>query len=159
MNLLFWLPAACVLLHIFEEFVWPGGFLAWFRAYRSENAVSFTPRFAVGINALLAAVVVVLGWSGATWSRGVSLWLTLAALLASNAVFHIVAVMRTRRYSPGVVTSVVLYLPLCIWGFRHFIGSGEATLQLALTSLVVGASYNLWSVLTHRVRAASMAAH
>lgn len=156
MQLVFWLPMVCVLLHIGEEFVWPGGFSAWFHGYRAENAVSFTPRFAVGINALLIAITIVLGFIGATWSRGISLWLTLAALLASNALFHIVGTLRGGRYSPGIVTGVALYLPLCIWGFWHFLGSGEASLRLALTSLIVGSSYNLWSILTHRLRAASV---
>ena len=53
MNAIFWLPAICVAMHMTEEFIWPGGFSAWFRAYRTENALSFTPRFAFWINALL----------------------------------------------------------------------------------------------------------
>ena len=157
MTIVFWLPAICALLHITEEFVWPGGFSDWFRSYRPENALSFTPRFALRINALLIAVTVELGWMGPESSIGVSLWLTLAALLAGNALFHIVGTIRTRRYSPGTVTGAILYLPLCIWGFAHFLSNGEATPQLALVSFAIGASYNVWSFLVHRLRAASMA--
>lgn len=156
MKLVFWLPSIFVVLHIFEEFVWPGGFSAWFKCYRAENAISFTPIFALRVNALLIAATLVLGWMGPTWSRGASLWLTLAALLAGNALFHLVGVLRLRRYSPGVVTGVLLYLPLAVWGFWYFTRSGEASSQLALTSFALGSSYELWSIFNHRRRAAAM---
>lgn len=157
MNVIFWLPAICVALHVTEEFFWPGGFSAWFRDYRPENALSFTPRFAFWINALLVAATLVLGWMGPMWSRGPSLWLTIAAILGGNAVLHIRGVVRTRRYSPGVVTGSLLYLPLCIGGYWYFVDSGAATLQMALFSFVLGVSYDVWSMMNHRRRAATMA--
>ncbi|HVA56088.1 MAG TPA: HXXEE domain-containing protein [Gammaproteobacteria bacterium] len=151
----FWLPAICVLLHIFEEFAWPGGFLAWHRGYQPRFATSITPRFAVVGNALLLMATLVLGLMGPTWSRGLSLWLTLVALLAGNATFHIAGALRMRRYSPGIVTGVLLYLPLCVWGFMYFLANNEATFQFALVSFVVGASYQFWSMLIHRRLTAS----
>lgn len=60
---MYWLPLAAVLLHICEEFFYPGGFAEWDRAYRR---------------------------------------------------------------SPGVVTGVLVYLPLAFWGFAHFVRSGAA---------------------------------
>ena len=56
-----WLPCVCVALHVFEEFFWPGGFLAWHRTYRPDLAASITPRFAVIANLVLIAATVVLG--------------------------------------------------------------------------------------------------
>ena len=41
------LPAASV--HIFEEFVFPGGFPAWYRTYRAAPT-RITPRFLVIVN-------------------------------------------------------------------------------------------------------------
>lgn len=149
-QFIFWLPGLCVALHIFEEFVWPGKFLAWYRVYRPEIAASITPRFAVSANALLVAAVVVLGFMGPAWSRGMSLWLTLAALLAANAVFHFWGALRTHRYSPGVATGVLLYVPLCVWGFWHFLQNQDATLELAVISLLIGGSYQFWSTQIHR---------
>ena len=158
MNALFWLPAICVGLHITEEFFWPGGFSAWFRGYRPENESSFTPHFAFWMNALLVAATIVIGTIGPTWSRGVSLWLTVVAILGGNALLHLRGTWRTRSYSPGAVTGTLLYLPLCIGGYWHFIANGMATLQMAMVTFIVGASYDFWSMMNHRRRAAVMSA-
>ena len=53
MTWIFWAPLCAASLHIFEEFVLPGGFAAWYRRYRPEIQKSITPRFLVIINALL----------------------------------------------------------------------------------------------------------
>ena len=47
-----WAPLGAVILHIFEEFVYPGGFVAWYRRYRAD-ASRITTRFLVIINAAL----------------------------------------------------------------------------------------------------------
>ena len=70
----------------------------------------------------------VLGWmDGAGWSRGLSLWLVLAAILVATAFLHIIGTWRTRRCAPGLVTGVLLHLPLGIWGFWHFLVTGQAS--------------------------------
>ncbi|MEO7148324.1 MAG: HXXEE domain-containing protein [Rhodanobacteraceae bacterium] len=153
-RIVFWLPFIAVVLHVVEEFVWPGGFLAWHRSYRPSLAASITPRFALIGNTVLLGAAFVLGWYGPDASRDLSLWLVLAALLAGNAVFHLVGLLRMRRYSPGVVTGVLLYVPLCIWGYAHFIDNGEATWRFALSSFAVGVSYQFVSMVLHRTRIA-----
>jgi hypothetical protein len=44
------LPIAAA-AHVFEEFVFPGGFKEWYGRYRPETIHSFTPTFAVVIRA------------------------------------------------------------------------------------------------------------
>lgn len=147
-----WWPLGAALLHITEEFVFPGGFAAWDRAYRPGIRSSITPRFHVTVNALLLLVCVAVGLQGAT-SRGVAAWLTLAALLASNAVFHVVGAIRTRRYSPGMATGLALYVPLAAWGYPHFLRAGVASPATAAAAFAIGASYHLWSAVVHARRA------
>lgn len=154
MTVIFWLPFCFAVLHIVEEFVWPGGFAEWYRSYRPTIAASFTTRFFVVFNAILLAVAFLLGWMGPMWPRGLSLWLILAALLGANGLFHVAGVISLKRYSPGVVTGVLLYIPLCGWGYWYFITTGVASLRFALISFVLGASYQFWSELNHRRRAA-----
>lgn len=149
-RIVFWLPFIAVVLHVVEEFAWPGGFLAWHRSYHPSLATSITPRFALIANAILLGAAFLLGWYGPDASRGLSLWLILATILGENAVFHLAGVLKLRRYSPGVVTGAVLYLPLCIWGYAHFIDSGEATWRFALASFAVGISYQFVSTALHR---------
>ena len=155
-DIVYWLPALFSTLHVVEEFAWPGGFPQWFRAYRPENRLSFTTRFAVVVNAALIGAGIVLGVMGPQWSRGLSLWLILAAILGANALLHIVGTWRTRCYSPGLVTSVVLYLPLRAFGYWYFARSGQASAKMLIVSFALGASYDLWSNLSHRWRSARM---
>lgn len=149
-RFVFWLPCACVALHVFEEFVWPGGFLAWHRIYRPDLAASITPRFAVIGNLVLIAATVVLGVMGPSWSRGLSLWFVLAALLAGNAVWHICGALRTHRYSPGVVTGATLYVPLLLGGFWYFLSVRGSSLGTVIVGCVIGATYQFWSEFLHR---------
>ena len=152
MNYFYWLPLLCVLLHFGEEFVWPGGFLAWYRAYRPEFAASLTVRFVVVVNGLLILFTAWIGWFGPTAARGVSAWLTVMAGLAANGVFHVRGTWLSRRYSPGVVTGVLLYIPVCAWGYWFFLSHGTR-LQLAINSFFVGIAYQFWSAWNHRRRA------
>jgi hypothetical protein len=48
--------------------------------------------------------------------HGVNVWYCVAAIAAINACFHIWGVLKLKKYSPGVVTGVLLYLPLFAMG-------------------------------------------
>lgn len=158
MMWLWWGPLVAAALHIVEEFVYPGGFAAWDRSYRPAIKRSITPRLHVIVNAALLLVclqVALLGGSGDVEAQrvGATGWLAISALLFSNAVFHGVGALRTRSYSPGVVTAVVLYMPLTVLGYRHFLRDGWVTLPAAAVAAVVGGSYHFWAALLHKVRA------
>ncbi|TYC60589.1 HXXEE domain-containing protein [Rhodobacterales bacterium] len=60
-------------------------------------------------------------------------WGVIAAfLMAINAVVHLVAAIRTRQGNPGLVTAIVLFLPLSAWIFaaqpasllQYLVGAG-----------------------------------
>lgn len=44
MSTLWWGPLVAAVLHILEEFVYPGGFAQWDRLYRPQIAGSITSR-------------------------------------------------------------------------------------------------------------------
>lgn len=95
MNRVFWAPLVAASLHIGEEFLYPGGFATWYRRYKPGRIASITPRFLVIINGLLLVICYDVGSLGPSPS-GVSLWLTVMALLAANAGWHVVGTMKTR---------------------------------------------------------------
>ena len=77
-----------ILLHILEEFVFPGGFMTWDRAYRPEIAKSINPRFLIIVNALLLLICInpiTLGFT----SGGIKWWLSIVSILFVNSYFHI----------------------------------------------------------------------
>jgi hypothetical protein len=52
-------------------------------------------------------------WLAATYGAGfglIGIYLTLV-----NAVVHVIPTIRLRRYNPGLVTGIILFLPLGIW--------------------------------------------
>lgn len=142
-NWISWAPAGAASLHIVEEFVFPGGFAAWDRRYRPGFRDSIKPRFHVIINGLLLLACYNVGALGFA-PIGIAAWLTVTALLSANAIWHLRGAVRTRSYSPGMVTGLVLYLPLTIYGYVRFIRSGQASLPTAILAGAAGASYQLW---------------
>lgn len=168
MTWLWWAPLGSAALHIVEEFIYPGGFAAWDRAYRPSIRASITPRLHVIVNTLLLAACANAGISGMPGgavdlgghrlrsaipaSLAVPGWLMLAALLFSNAMFHVVGTWQTKRVSPGVRTGVLLYVPLALIGYWHFLHAGRISAVGATVSACVGASYHLWAAWAHRWR-------
>lgn len=72
-----------------------------------------------GVNALSI-------WLAATLSLGyglIGVYLTLV-----NAIVHIAQAIRMRRYNPGLVTAIVLFVPLAVWSLFTIHGTGDATL-------------------------------
>jgi hypothetical protein len=151
-----WLPLCAVALHLVEEFAWPGGFGAWYRWYRPERAASVTTGFLVRINALFVVMALAAGLLGLR-PYGVALWLVVASIAAANGVFHLWATLRRRRYTPGLVTGVLVYLPLAAWGFWYFASTRLAPVSVLIQALAIGPAYHLFSAWNHRRRAARMA--
>ena len=162
---LWWAPLAAAVLHIGEEFVYPGGFASWDREYRPSIKSSITPGLHLVVNALLLAACASVGIShmpGAAIvvgdlrlqspvpvSLSVPAWLTLAALLFSNAVFHLVGTYQTKRLSPGVRTGLLLYVPVALVGYWYFLGAGQISAVAAAVAAMLGGSYHLWASLAH----------
>jgi hypothetical protein len=151
---LYWLPFAAASAHIIEEFVWPGGFGNWWRAYHPEIARSASPRFLFWINAALLFGCVSVAVDRNT-PIGPAFFLTMCALLACNGVFHLAATLRTRRYSPGVVTGTLFYVPLAAYGFYTLATSGRASAGTMIAAALLGGSYHFVSLANHRRRAAT----
>jgi hypothetical protein len=150
-----WVPLFLVSLHLIEEFVWPGGFGEWYRRVYPERGASLTPRFLVWINILL--VVMSLGAAVLrTSENGIRLWLIVASIAAANGVFHILATIRRREYSPGVVTGALLYLPFGILGYAWFLSNHLVRTDVALQLAIIGPAYHLFSAWNHRRRSQHM---
>ena len=152
-STVFLLPAIVVSAHLFEEFVWPGEFAAWYRGYRPDRAASITAPYLVTVNLVLVAMALA-AWLLGPSPRGIALWLIVASLGASNAVFHAAATWRTRQYSPGLITGLVLYLPIACLGIQLFVVSGVAAPATVVQAALIGPAFHWWSARRHQRRAA-----
>lgn len=102
-----WLFVAAFAAHVLEE--WVGGFPEWL----AFVAGAPLPRGAfVVINGV--ALVAMAGGTLAATRRESLGWIAIAiaTLLFANGVLHILGSIATGRYSPGLITGVILYVPL-----------------------------------------------
>jgi Protein of unknown function with HXXEE motif len=112
-----WAPVPVYFWHQTEEWVWPGGFLPWVNREvlgSDDDEFPITRRLGFAINvgggwALAAA-------SGLRGLRSPALASAVHAMLAANAAFHVTQSARARRYTPGLVTAVVLLAPVSAAG-------------------------------------------
>lgn len=149
---IFWAPFAAASLHMFEEFIYPGHFSEWYKDYKPGIQKSVTTRFLIIINVLLLILCYNAG-ALASRSAGIPVWLCVMALLSANAIWHLVGVVRTHRYSPGVITGLSIHLPLAAYGYFHFLYTEHYPIPVAAVCFAVGASYQFWSNILHRARA------
>jgi len=128
-------------LHVTEEFIFPGGFIGWDNIFRPRYTE--TPgSYYVKVNAIpmVGSLLVGLGafdYEGKYSFFGIRAWLAFLTFMAWNALFHIRGSIHTRRYSPGVVTGVLVFIPLATASYIHFKAVGVTDgLSLVLCAAV-----------------------
>jgi hypothetical protein len=131
---------AASILHMVEEYFYPGGFMGVMKGFNPKFAPFVTPRLAIIINGLqlvLCVIAMVVGANLPVFS------MSIAGLLFINALMHIGACVRVKGYSPGVVTGVLLYLPLSIYAYSHYLGSSQLTWDGILITVLLGLLYQV----------------
>jgi hypothetical protein len=127
------------MIHQIEEHLWPGGFrqFANARIFKSghddwpvtEGGVALVNVGYVWLPILLAALFPgPLRWLGLAWIGGTLI----------NALTHIIGAIRLRSYNPGLVTSIVLFLPFTIWALTREVSAGLLTGWQVAGLLVAG---------------------
>jgi hypothetical protein len=126
-----WIATAVYAIHILEEYQlnWRG----WARSvlHLPVDWESFY---------LVNALVVVLGVCCAKvgWQRP-EFALAFPALMLVNATFfHVLPVIRTRVFSPGVATAIVLFYPVAGWAYYGAWMDGILTIWVGLSSGILG---------------------
>src|SRR6202012_443483 len=141
---------AAVMLHVTEEFLFPGGFPEWYaRLVPPKTVKKSNTGFLVWINTLMMCACAFALYFGSTL-HGYSIWYYTAAIAAANACFHIWGAVKLKAYSPGVVTGTLLYIPLFAIGTMSLVGSNELPLHRAIIAVVVGIGYHIYSVARQR---------
>ncbi len=126
-----WVAVAAAFVHALEEHM-----LDWLRWAREALGFELTWADFYVVNAgvvVLAAAGAMIGW------RSPELSLAVPALFAVNAIFfHVLPTIVQRRFSPGVFTAVVVYLPVAAWAYWAADRDGVLDLRAVLVSAAGG---------------------
>jgi len=140
MNWIFQAFVGAALLHVFEEYFYPGGFPNFMKRSSPAFAPFITTNFAIIINGLFLVLCIL----GAILGRDAPVFsLSIASLLVSNGLIHLAGSLRARRYAPGLVSGLLLYIPLGITAYVLFLGSGQVSIAQVLLSALLGLAYQL----------------
>ena len=148
-SAMLWLPLIAIVLHMTEEFVWPGGFPHWYRHFPPGRVATVSTRLLVIVNAVFVAMALIPPQLGAN-ARGYAYWMLAAAIAAANGVFHLVATLRYRAYSPGVITGTLLYLPLGVVGAAYMLQNHLVAPAVIAQAAAFAVAYAWWSAWKHR---------
>ena len=139
LRLLLWALPLFMCIHVFEEFVIPGGFIRWMANQNSRRLHKSAYYVAInGIGILLAAITAFT----ATNVVGYCLFIWLVTYMATNGLSHAIASVQTRRYCPGTVTGIFLFVPLLFVSYWEFFSvdlvNWQSMVLNAVSAFVVG---------------------
>jgi hypothetical protein len=134
MTFIFWGIFVAAAVHVVEEYFFPGGFLGTMKDFQPRFAPFITPAFAIIINGLFLSLCLAVALAQ---GRPPLLGLSVAALVGLNGLMHAGAAARLRGYAPGVVSGVLLYLPLAVLAFCRESAQGNLTARAAGMALVL----------------------
>jgi len=130
------LGAAAV--HIFEEYIYPGGFPEAFRKLLPRAAHLFTLKFHLVVNGLFLLLCLFSAFIG---KANLVLSLSVFGLIFANAVLHIRGAIVGKRYYPGVISGALIYIPLMVYAYFVFLSSRQLTWLQAGLSFLLGVLY------------------
>ncbi len=127
---------SAAVVHIFEEYVWPGGFQDALRKAIPRIAVPFlTLKFHLVMNGLFLLLCFASFFIG---KSNLVLSMSVFSLVFVNAVLHIRGTIVTKKYYPGVISGVLIYIPLAVYAYFVFLSSAQLTWIQAGLSFLLG---------------------
>lgn len=114
---LLWLHFSILLLHQFEEYIYPGGFKKFFnQSVWNKNPITRYPLNDLGILIVNVAV----GWTAYFISAIYNtqlLWLAIGLLLITlfNGLLHTFIAIIRKKYNPGFITGLFIFIPFSLY--------------------------------------------
>ena len=135
------------LLHCFEEFYMPGGFIPWYRKYRPTLSTQ-KPGYYFRVN-LVAFLIVLANSIYYFTSHGDNNTglLLVTSFLASNAIFtHLVGAIKLHVYSPGIVTGIIFYVLSYVITVCLILTKDLLPLKSVIIYSIIGILYEAWNL-------------
>ncbi len=133
MHWVFWAMVGAAVVHVAEEYFF--GFIDFSRdlGWRFTAGMDLVAFIVINVLFILLCVAgAVVGMDQPFFS------LSIAALFLINTVMHLVPMAMVRRYSPGSVSAVFLYVPLAIYAFYVVDEAGKLTALTVIGAFLLG---------------------
>lgn len=131
------LPIAAV-VHIIEEYLFPGGFAEAFRKLLPRASHLFTVKFHILVNVIFILMCFIAALIG---QANLILSLSVFGLIFTNAALHIRGAIIQKGYYPGVISGIFIYIPIAIYAYSIFINSKQLSWIQAIISFLLGVLY------------------
>lgn len=119
----------------------------------ARETFGFTNLTWAGFYLTNAVMVVVAIAAAAIGWRSPEIALTLPALFVINALFfHLLPTIRDRRFSPGLITALVVYLPVAAWTYLAADVDGVLSVKAVVVSTVLGAAFMAYPIVLIRLQ-------
>jgi len=137
MGWVFWAMAGAAVVHVGEEYLF--GWLDFTRGLEGRIVSRLSSGIDLAAFAVVNALFVLLCVAGALVGMDQPFFsLSIAALLLINTVMHLVPMAIVRRYSPGSVTALFLYVPLAVYAFYVVDEAGELSALTVVGAFLLG---------------------
>jgi hypothetical protein len=135
-----WVVVIVIALHVVEEYVLD--FRGWIEVALGLR-ISWELFFLVNAAYVVFAIAgAMLGW------RLPEVSLMMPALIGLNGLlFHVGLTLVQRRFSPGTITSALLFIPVAVWTYVSAYRDGALTRRALIVSLAGGATAMFYPLL------------
>ncbi len=116
-NKVFWGLFIASGAHVVEEYFWPGGFLESAKEIAPEVFEHSSMPIIIGVN---TSMILGAFYAALMRKKNPVHGLSMASLLFVNSLLHAGAAIKAKKYVPGLVTGLVLYVPLSIAAFSFY---------------------------------------
>lgn len=134
-NNIFLALLLAAVIHILEEYIFPGGFAKAFNRLIPGASHLFTVKFHIIVNSVFILICIIATIIG---RENYILSMSAFGLIFANAMLHIRGAIIQRGYYPGVLSGMFIYIPLTIYAFTFLITSKQLTWIQAVLSLTLG---------------------
>ena len=122
--------------HVLEE---APGFVEWMNNLVEKD---ITQSLFLSVNLAGLIITLILSLLTARTEEKTIAILTLAwlgFLMFANGLFHVIATIVLQLYSPGTITSIILYLPFILWFSWLLISKAKIKSIIIMTTILIGA--------------------
>jgi len=145
MSYFLWLSTLVYGLHIVEEmlFDWRGWARGFLRIPAEWNEFYVFNAFVV----LYGSICAIIGWDCPALALSFPAFMLINALL-----FHVIPTIVSRRFSPGTLTAVVLFLPVAILAYKSAMSVRVISPNTLILSALIGACIMFYPIVLQKLK-------